>query len=125
MPRYLVTLSVEEFVPESGKVTEVVYDKETETIIIEYEEEGCDLPGSARHSLSMRQMPTCISVTPPLGTAGGEEARCAAGAAVDGCDATTTPPVRHGGVPGAGGGSGGARRNDALSLRHVGRWGNE
>ena len=39
MPRYLVTLGVEEFVPESGKVTDVVYDEDTETIIIEYEEE--------------------------------------------------------------------------------------
>ena len=37
MSRYLVTLGVEEFIPESGTVTDVLYDEEAETITIEYE----------------------------------------------------------------------------------------
>ena len=28
-PRYLVTLGIEEFVPETGRVTDVIYDQET------------------------------------------------------------------------------------------------
>ena len=35
--RYLITLGLEEFVPEGGIVTDVVWDDQTETIMIEYE----------------------------------------------------------------------------------------
>ena len=37
-PHYLITLGIEEFVPETGRVTDVLYDAERETITIEYED---------------------------------------------------------------------------------------